>query len=132
MNGRVKIARVIAKAAHSGWKYGNEPYFNHVRRVADNFVGKDELRIIGYLHDVIEDSDVTKLELMEIFGVLVANAVDAITRRDGEAYADYILRVQMNPMATVVKIADLEENLSHNPEGNLEDRYRKALKVLRE
>ena len=66
------------------------------------------------------------------------DAIHAITRWKGsvhapaETYFAYIKRLSANPIARIVKIADLEENLSSLPEGDtLEGRYLKALEILR-
>jgi hypothetical protein len=36
--------------------------------------------------------------------------VDAISNRDGERFFDYIRRCRLNPLATLVKLADLDDN----------------------
>jgi (p)ppGpp synthase/HD superfamily hydrolase len=67
------------------------------------------------LHDVIEDTDVTLADL-QIAGYPrpVIDAVDCLTHRDGETYARYIERVATDPLATIVKVADLRDNLRNN------------------
>jgi hypothetical protein len=42
----------------------------------------------------------------------IIQAVDCLTRRDGEPYADMIERIAPNPLARRVKLADLAENLN--------------------
>lgn len=62
------------------------------------------------------------------------DAVDALTRRTGETYSEYILRVKKNPTAVTVKLADLAHNLDESRCGGLPDslraRYEKAVRVL--
>ena len=44
----------------------------------------------------------------------IVDAVKAITKRKGESYTAYLCRVQENPLATAVKIADMLHNISDN------------------
>ena len=64
--------------------------------------------------------------------------VEAVTKREGEAYPDFVARAGANPTARSVKIADLEDNMdmSRLPLINSADeerleRYRRALTMLR-
>lgn len=82
--------------------------------------------LLGLLHDAVEDGWLPPL---------VARywpALDAITRRRGEAYAAYIERVAANPAARRVKLCDLRHNLTRGggPGESLEKRYRRALARL--
>ena len=44
----------------------------------------------------------------------VIEALDRLTRRDGEAYEPYIERIAKDTLARQVKLADLTENLANN------------------
>jgi hypothetical protein len=44
----------------------------------------------------------------------ICEAVDCLTRRPGESYSDMITRVEANPLARRVKLADLEDNMDPN------------------
>ena len=66
--------------------------------------------MVGYLHDTVEDTPLTIDEIRRQFGDETAQAVDAVTRRDGEEWDDYIRRVGENPVARQVKISDLIDN----------------------
>ncbi|WP_442905106.1 GTP pyrophosphokinase [Haladaptatus sp. ZSTT2] len=68
-------------------------------------------RIVAVLHDVVEDTDYTIEAIEETFGSMVRAAVDALTKRMGENYTEFIERVAENPIARRVKIADLENNM---------------------
>ena len=90
--------------------------------------------VAAVLHDVVEDTanDVETIRIY--FGTWVANRVDSLSRREGETYREYIQRVKRDKYATVIKLADLRENLDprrHIP-GNAAryTRYAKALDVL--
>jgi len=68
--------------------------------------------VVGVLHDVIEDTENTLDGLREQgFSEEVIEALDHLTKRAGEAYHDFISRVQTSPSACRVKLADLEDNM---------------------
>ena len=60
----------------------------------------------------MEDTPITLRDIEATFGPETAAAVDAISRRDGEPWSDYLERVAANPMARQVKISDLMRYLS--------------------
>ena len=89
------------------------------------------LRQAGYLHDLVEDGHATLEEVRALLGAEVAEAVEAVTRRQGETYADFVARAAAHPMGRQVKLADVRNNLATLPEGDsLGRRYRRALEVL--
>lgn len=97
-------------------------------------------KIVAVLHDVLEDCPGTQKALRELIqDDEIWDALVAITRKeeqmDGkvvkEVYKDYILRVKANPLATKVKLADLEDNLSRKgASDSLRKRYEEAVRVL--
>lgn len=108
----ILLALQIAAAAHKGQKdKGGNDYINHPLRVAELVEGEEE-KMVAFLHDVIEDTRVT-LEDLKSSGLSqsVIEAVDAITKRQGESYHDYIERLIQNPIALAVKIADIKHNV---------------------
>jgi (p)ppGpp synthase/HD superfamily hydrolase len=90
-------------------------------------------RIVGVLHDVIEDTRVTA-ENLHAFSLpedCIA-AVVALSRKKGELYADFIDRIiAAGPLAMRVKLADLAENTRpdrrHPTQEELSKRYTKAV-----
>lgn len=104
-----------AASAHQGQvdKIG-EPYLGHPKRVARavyEATGSDEATAVAWLHDVVEDSPVTLDQLRGTgFPERVVEAVDAISKRKGESFADYYERVKANPLALVVKWHDVADN----------------------
>lgn len=89
---------------------GGAPYIFHPITVALNCSGENE-KIVALLHDVVEDAHFTLKELAYCgFSEEIVEAVDAITKRKGEEYNDYLIRVKANPIARKVKIADLVHN----------------------
>lgn len=75
-------------------------------------VDEDE-RIVAILHDVVEGGKLTLSDLRHegLREDLIA-ALDAMTRRKGETYADFIDRVASHPIARTVKIAGLRDRLA--------------------
>ena len=102
----------IAAGAHRGQQdKAGEPFILHPLRVMNACSTRPE-QIVAVLHDLVEDSELT-LEDLRREGIsedLVA-AVDAMTRREGETYVDFVDRTARNPIARTVKIADLRDNL---------------------
>lgn len=105
------LAERIAVTAHEGqFDKAGRPYIAHPARVAARVAG-DELAVVAaWLHDVVEDTDVTLADLERTFPPEVIVAVDALTRRSGETPADYYARVRQVPLALTVKLADLADN----------------------
>lgn len=108
----ISKAELIAQKAHAGQvDKAGEPYFNHPKRVAKNVAGEEEI-MVALLHDVVEDTEITLEHLKaEGFSNTVLEALDAITKREGESYDDFINRVKENPIALDVKLADLKDNM---------------------
>ncbi len=101
----------LARRVHRGQtdKVGVDYIFHPVRVAL--FGRTEEEKIVGLLHDVVEDTATTLDDLRrEGFSEEIVLAVDAITRREGEARADYLLRVKRNQLARAVKISDLKHN----------------------
>ena len=108
----VKLAESFARKAHAGTldKSGS-PYIDHPRRVAER-LNTDEEKVVGWLHDVVEDTVTTLTDIAFTFGEETAAAVDAITHRKGESWSDYLIRVKVHPIAKAVKISDLTDNIN--------------------
>ena len=120
----------IATEAHKGQvdKAGNE-YIGHPLRVME--MGKTlEEKIVGVLHDVVEDTDWTfeRLEA-EGFAPEVIAALRCVTKTsENENYDDFIERVKKNALATAVKINDLTDNMDIRRLPYLSDKDVKRLK----
>lgn len=104
-------ASKLSKWAHMGQTdKAGEDYFLHPQTVA-SFVDTPEEKAVAYLHDVIEDTSITLSDLRSKgFDENVIEAIDAITKREGEEYDAYLSRVIENPVATKVKLADMKHN----------------------
>lgn len=111
MDDILKLANEIAEKAHAGqYDKAGKPYIEHPRFVANCVIGNKE-KVLALLHDVIEDSEVTLVDLKNI-GIPeeIVNAVDVLTRKSGEEYKHYIVRIKDNELAKTVKLADLRHN----------------------
>ena len=120
----------IATEAHKGQfdKAGRE-YIGHPIRVMEMGKTEDE-KIVGVLHDVIEDTDWTfeRLEA-EGFSQEVINALRCVTKTsENENYDAFIDRVKKNPLAASVKINDLTDNMDIRRLPYLSDKDVKRLK----
>lgn len=134
----IRRAIEIARAAHAGQTdKAGQPYILHPLRVMDACPGEAQ-RIVAVLHDVVEDSDWT-LDSLRAEGLPddLAIALDAVTRREGEDYLDFVRRAGRNGIARAVKIADLRDNLDMTRIASPGEadrrrmaRYRQALEIL--
>lgn len=108
---------------------GKTPYFNHLEAVANKVEGPTQ-KAVAYLHDSIEDTNITLEDLADLFPEPIVKAVDAITKRKGENYKQYLARVKANWLATKVKIADISHNYSDSPTSRQKEKYEKAMSFL--
>ena len=126
----------IAERAHDGqFRKGPNPppYIIHPMRVAIAGSNEDE-RVVGMLHDVIEDTDVTINDLIrDGLEPNRVHALIALTKVEGEAYFEYIDRVvEAGELAIAVKINDTHDNRADLPDEmkGMEKRYDMALRIL--
>ncbi|WP_105403922.1 MULTISPECIES: HD domain-containing protein [Neorhizobium] len=135
MSELIDKAIVIATQAHQGQssKTGG-PFIDHVRRVAENVAGEDEKQI-AWLHDVVEKGPGWTFERLreEGFSKAVVDAVDAMSKRDGEEYFAFVRRSIENPLARPVKRADLTDNLAQMRQmGGDGSKFAEGLRILDE
>ena len=103
----------IALEAHKGaTDKAGMPYARHVMRVMQVGRTHDE-KIVGVLHDLVEDTDWTFDKLLEEgFPTHIVDALRCVTKiSDDEPYEQFIERVKTNPLAVAVKINDLTDNM---------------------
>lgn len=117
-------ALVFAADKHKNQKRKNKdqtPYINHPIDVANKLlesgVTQETVIMAALLHDTIEDTNTTYEELVNIFGLNVANIVKECTDDKSlpklERKKQQILHVkQMSTEAKLVKLADKLSNLS--------------------
>ncbi len=136
----IQRAEKIAAAAHADTfdKFG-APYMHHVHRVSLAGLTEEE-KIVGLLHDVVEDTEWTFEALEnEGFSKQVIDALKCVTKTsEDEDYELFIQRVARNPLAIRVKLNDLADNMDIRriPELGSKDferltKYHKAYQYLK-
>jgi hypothetical protein len=98
-----------------------------------NQVDSIDEKIVAILHDVVEKNPRWSLNRLASAGFkpAVIEAVDAMTRRAGESYEDFVLRAGSNPTSRAVKLADLKDNIQMAHIAGIDDsKYRKAIDQL--
>ena len=129
LNALLSRALILATIAHDKQiDKGGQPYILHPLRFAlkmDTIEGK----IVGLLHDVLEDSDFAVDDLIDDgFPPEIIDAVIALTRKKEENYQQFILRCKENPLARQVKLADLEDNLDTTRLPEIGEKERQRIK----
>ena len=130
----------IAVSAHKGvFDKGGNPYILHPLRVMMSLTTNDE-KIVGVLHDVVEDSDDWDFDKLkaEGFSDTVLDGLRAVTKfSEDEDYDAFIRRGLDNNIGRAVKIADIRDNLDVTRIGELKDKdlkrlnkYKRSLKTL--
>jgi len=140
------------KRAHAGQvDKAGEPFWLHPYSVMGRLGpgATDEMRLAALLHDVIEDTDTTAADLLELgYPAEVVEAVELLSRPPaaerlagtpaGATYIEWIKSIKAtgNPIAIAVKIADCEDNSDPSRDlpaaaMYLRKRYVKALRILR-
>ena len=136
----ISKAILIATTAHMGQvDKSGQSYILHPLRVMLAGTTEEE-KIVGVLHDVIEDTCYT-IEFLTTMGFSdeVIQALIAISKVEDATYKEYLKRVSENKLATSVKLHDLEDNMSvprllNLPKANLGlmKRYAEAWQFLTE
>jgi (p)ppGpp synthase/HD superfamily hydrolase len=104
---------VIATNAHAGqFDRGGRPYILHPLKVMHYLKSDDEeLQCMALGHDLIEDTDVTYVQLREAgMTERIIAGISALTKQPGQTYDEYKQRVFANKDAMLVKMADLRHN----------------------
>ncbi|MEZ5787289.1 MAG: HD domain-containing protein [Xanthobacteraceae bacterium] len=105
-------AIAIAAEAHAGQvDKAGAPYVLHPLRMMLQLTSTDE-RIVAVLHDVCEDCPEWTFDRLrsEGFSPRIIEALKSVTKRDGEAYEDFVRRAAADPIGRSVKLADLRDN----------------------
>ena len=109
------LEQAIALAAkqHEGQvDKANSPYILHPLRVMLN-VPTIEHKIVAVLHDILEDTETTIEDLYQFgFQEHIIDAIVALTKKQGETRLEAAQRARQNPIARVVKLADINDNMN--------------------
>ena len=110
----IKKALDLAREKHSRqYDRSGDDYIFHPIMVALQCDSTDA-KIVALLHDVIEDTDTTKEELLQKgFSPEVVDAVTLLSHDKSISYEDYVRRIKEsgNRIAVEVKLADLTMNM---------------------
>lgn len=114
---KTQHALTVATKAHQGQMYSDEPYDNHLVRVANIMTergGTEDDVCVALLHDTLEDTELTFEQIDDQFGLSIAMAVLMLTHnKNKETYMDYIQRLAPHAVARQVKLCDLADNMTH-------------------
>ena len=102
----------LAAKQHEGQvDKANTPYILHPLRVMLN-VPTIEHKIVAVLHDILEDTETTIEDLYQFgFQEHIIDAIVALTKKQGETRLEAAQRARQNPIARVVKLADINDNM---------------------
>ena len=100
----------------------------------------EETTIVALLHDLIEDTDYTIEDLINMgFNKAITDAISLMTHADNVDYMDYICMIKENPIAKAVKLADLKHNSDLTRLDSIDEKaltrrekYLKAMALLEE
>lgn len=135
---QLHLAKDIATQAHAGQvDRSGVPYINHPKKVA-SLVKTDEEKTVAWLHDVVEDTDITLNDLKaKGFADSIIEAISFMTHDSNVDYFDYVRNIKKNKLALAVKKADLTHNMDisriKNPTKHDYERlnkYEKAIEIL--
>jgi (p)ppGpp synthase/HD superfamily hydrolase len=130
-------AKRFAEDAHGDQQYGEFPYTYHLGGVASLVAGrmKDDPMLSTYvaaawLHDALEDTDATYKDLVDTFGLCIAEVVQYLTKVEGEEYEEYMRKVLKSAIAREIKICDTMFNLESSFRENNAKRIAKYARQL--
>ena len=113
------------------------PYVFHLFHLAEQ-MPDEKTTVVALLHDVIEDTDYTLDDMKNMgFSDDILSAIALMTHDDGVPYMEYVALIKKNPIAKMVKLADLRHNsdMSRLDKVTAHDReraekYKKAIEFL--
>lgn len=107
----IEQARRFAKRKHKGQTYNNGDFMQHpeqVVKILQMITDDEQLLAAAWLHDILEDTDVTFGELVFKFGAEVADLVREVTKSGYNTFPDLSTR-----KGAMLKFADRLANLSN-------------------
>jgi len=83
MKDSIQIARELAITWHGDQKYGEHPYSYHLNQVEQILVeaglDSEDYRIQAWLHDILEDTQITATEIENTFGSDMLTVIQAVS-----------------------------------------------------
>ncbi|HEX5092802.1 MAG TPA: bifunctional (p)ppGpp synthetase/guanosine-3',5'-bis(diphosphate) 3'-pyrophosphohydrolase, partial [Burkholderiales bacterium] len=123
---RLADAYRFSESAHAGQKrQSGDPYISHPLAVAEILAGwhlDGQALMAALLHDVMEDTSVTKAEISDTFGKPVAELVDGLSKLDkiefqtaedaqAENFRKMLLAMARDVRVILIKLADRLHNM---------------------
>ncbi len=123
---KVGAAYVFSNAAHRGqFRSSGDPYISHPLAVAETLAGwhlDSQALIAALLHDVMEDTSITKAQIAEQFGKTAAELVDGVSKLDrlehqsyeeaqAENFRKMLLAMARDVRVILIKLADRQHNM---------------------
>ena len=103
------------KKKHEGQKRKHgTPYYTHPLAVSNMLKEKgygEEYQVAGLFHDLLEDTDCTEQEILDLSNEKVLEAVKLVTKTKGYEMAEYMRNIAKNDIAKMVKLSDRTHNL---------------------
>lgn len=132
----IRTALLIALSAHENQKdLDGKDAFYHPLEVGLEGDSTQEM-VVGFLHDVVEDSDFT-FEDLESLGMPheVTESLQLLTHGNDEPYEEYVRRIAEsgNKVAIAVKLNDLKHNLERGKRGGhwkQVKKHKRGLKIM--
>lgn len=114
----INKAKALAYKAHTKQRYGDQPYTVHLENVVELARPFGELAVIvAYLHDIVEDTEITLDDIRKEFGEIVADCIALLTdepgsnRKERKAKTYGKMAASNNRVALIVKACDRLANL---------------------
>ena len=111
-------AKEFAIKKHGDQMYGDEPYSYHLEetvKVAERHCLHIDIRTAAWLHDILEDTNITYVELCVFFNHRVAGLVSLVTDQPGknrrERAKKTLPRIRSDPAAVALKLCDRVANV---------------------
>lgn len=108
----------------------DDPYCINVDLLIQCQVPYNGVQEVCLLHDTIEDSDLSIDDISSVFyekglksyfDAYIKEPLLLLTKKDGESYEEYFSKILKNPIASIVKMMDLSDNLDASTLGALAD-----------
>ena len=137
---KTKMALNLCFEAHKEQRdKSGMPYVFHPFLLAEQ-MKTEETTIVALLHDLVEDTDYTIEDLINMgFDKSVTDAIALMTHADNVDYMDYVGMIKENPIAKTVKLADLRHNCDLTRLDTIDEKalrrkekYQKAIALLEE
>ena len=133
-SGKIMRALEFASQKHKGQKrIGGNDYISHpvavYEMVKKQGYGED-YQITALFHDLLEDTDATENEILNLANKNVLTAVKLLTKEKGYDMKNYINDIKNNPIAFVVKCADRLHNLQSALETSAEFKRKYILETV--